>query len=257
MARTQTSPTAPARCKAVGQPFQADAVYLVCAKSGGLGQPGKADVHTLRCRTSDRVRKLAERRLQAFSLVELLVVIAIISILIAMLMPAVQSVREAARKTDCANRVRQLAMALHLYHGTAKRFPPGIDRPFIAEIDTSDSFNFRPQVGKNAFHFIMPFIELNNLTLSSVNELWTVEVVNFQCPSSSSYVDQHGGRPGAATDYAFCKGPSSTLCRNSIGSLGAFDVNSKVSMALIRDGTSHTMILGEAASDPSISAASS
>ncbi len=44
------NPTAPARCKAVRQPFQADAVYLVCAKPGGLGQPGKADVHTLRWR---------------------------------------------------------------------------------------------------------------------------------------------------------------------------------------------------------------
>ncbi len=47
-----TNPTAPARCKAVGQPFQAEAVYLVCAKPGGLGQPGKADVHTLRSRTN-------------------------------------------------------------------------------------------------------------------------------------------------------------------------------------------------------------
>ncbi len=46
------NPTAPARCKAVGQPFQVDAVYLVCAKPEGLGQPGKADVHTLRCRTN-------------------------------------------------------------------------------------------------------------------------------------------------------------------------------------------------------------
>ncbi len=44
------NPTGPARCKTVGQPFQADAVYLVCAKPGGLDQPGKADVHTLRCR---------------------------------------------------------------------------------------------------------------------------------------------------------------------------------------------------------------
>ncbi len=46
------NPTAPARCKAVGQLFQSDAVYLVCAKPGGLGQLGKADVHTLRCRTN-------------------------------------------------------------------------------------------------------------------------------------------------------------------------------------------------------------
>ncbi len=60
------NPTAPARCKAVGQPFQADAVYLACTKPGGLGQPGKADVHTLRCRINRTVHRREQLQFRQF-----------------------------------------------------------------------------------------------------------------------------------------------------------------------------------------------
>ena len=105
------------------------------------------------------------RRIRGFTLVELLVVITIIGILIALLLPAVQAAREAARRMQCSNNLKQIGLALHNYHTAIGCFPPGYISAYTAPgYDASGGYNTGdtgPGWGWGAM--ILPYLEQGNV----------------------------------------------------------------------------------------------
>lgn len=211
---------------------------------------------------------------RGFTLIELLVVIAIIAILVALLLPAVQSVREAARRTQCQDHLHNLGLALHNYEGTFGRFPPG----WIGGSGRHDMF------GNNGFAWgtmLLPYTEqsplykqlnLNRSLIHSDNlAILRTPISIFLCPSDSQpetwqIEDEHS--PGtvlaelASANYVgvFGSGPDlpggmelhdceesyedngpGGQCRGN----GLFFHNSNIRMNDIIDGTSNTLAIGE------------
>src|SRR5499427_3380474 len=95
-------------------------------------------------------------RRKGFTLIELLVVIAIIALLIGLLLPAVQKVREAAARMKCQNNLKQLGLAAHNYQSAYEKFPPGVN-----QLSFASAPKFR---GVTLFVYLAPFMEQDNLT---------------------------------------------------------------------------------------------
>jgi prepilin-type N-terminal cleavage/methylation domain-containing protein/prepilin-type processing-associated H-X9-DG protein len=196
----------------------------------------------------------ASRR-PAFTLIELLVVIAIIAILIALLVPAVQKVRESAARLSCTNNLKQIGLAMHSYYGDNKRFPPGYTAigPYVdGTTDTTPGWAWGT--------YILPYLDQGSLyhqfdlsqPVQNFPGIQTILPV-YLCPS-----DIVPRAPFAVTDsswntvclagpssYAGCCG-ANVKTTDAVGN-GILYRNSTVKIGQITDGTSNTILVEERA----------
>jgi prepilin-type N-terminal cleavage/methylation domain-containing protein len=218
----------------------------------------------------------ASRR-PAFTLIELIVVIAIIAVIIGLLLPAVQRVREAANRSSCMNNLKQMGLALHMYHDTCGSFPPAYvyvpppPRPpplphqaHIAHRPPPSSFDKPNRPGWGWATLILPYIEQSPL-YNQVNFFLPVDSSAFRnvrtqllkvytCPSdreTGTFMIQTMNNTNlaeaATNSYAACYGYGDTIATLPDQGNGIFFRNSRVRIADIKDGTSNTIAIGERA----------
>jgi len=184
-----------------------------------------------------------------FTIVELLVVIAIINILMALLLPAVQSAREAGRRISCANNLKQIGLAFQLHHDAYKHFPSGgIVREYPNMTSSGQPYSGVRQTGGWAFQ-ILPHLEEDAIYHSNdLNVIRSTTISLYFCSSRRTPQTASGGwAPGnALMDYVASNqdGPNELDGGYNPGT-GIVRTNSVVKIAKIEDGTTKTIAVGE------------
>jgi len=197
--------------------------------------------------------RYADDRIRGFTLVEMLTVIAIIGILIALLLPAVQAAREAARRATCVNNLKQIGLALHIYHSAYNSFP---------------GFGETSLTSFSVFARALPYVEQENLRRlirfeeplyvgsshsQSLNpnqrDAAATRISLFRCPSDGGLKDTFQEKAGevlAGGNYAVCGGSGEgTTYDLRYPTNGAFYYNSATSFQNFLDGSSNTMLVSE------------
>lgn len=197
------------------------------------------------------------KRTSGFTLVELLVVIAIIGILVGLLLPAVQAAREAARRMQCGNSVKQLALAYHNYESTFKSIPRTASLPFNANMAANPQGNWN---GYSALVGILPYIEQTNIfnqftfrqyhydpvilpgsTVSALT-LGRNRIPSFLCASDKLYptTTEFG-----QTNYGVCEGSNAGQDIPLAQRNGFFQKDAYNKFGEVTDGLSNTIMLAE------------
>ena len=231
------------------------------------------------------------RNYAGFTLVELLVVIAIIGVLIGLLLPAVQAAREVARRTHCKNNLKQVGLAIHLFHDAKGHFPHGTYNHIMEHTSTPPPYNGK-QNRRCWMHDTMPYFEQNVLYQRFDSFMQThyfaydfpecsTPIPVLMCPADPANpkvvtytystlgvtgpppsLDGGGASMGLHGNYIACAGstyfnpgpdtPANPAFKNSAKINGIFFALSTVGMKDITDGTSHTAMLSELILTPDV-----
>ncbi|VTR94033.1 Uncharacterized protein OS=Pirellula staleyi (strain ATCC 27377 / DSM 6068 / ICPB 4128) GN=Psta_1879 PE=4 SV=1: N_methyl_2: SBP_bac_10 [Gemmata massiliana] len=208
---------------------------------------------------------------RAFTLIELLVVIAIISILIGMLLPAVQKAREAAARMACSNNLKQIGLAMHMHHNSFERLPPSRVYPILVIVPPVQPDNLVHEGGATWAVFILPNLEeenfyrkwaLGNTYYDQSPDARQYNVKGYFCPSRRSSKDGlsvfgdtpqiiptkgYPHFPGGLSDYAVVLDPNGadTPSQSNPTLNGSFQRETGFRFVDFSDGLTNTLLVGE------------